>query len=205
MSGQEGAMRARITYSFSITRASLSIRPVSTRAAAVAVSAALAAALIASGCGSSDSETYSVSADTVVTTATIAKAGYVPRINAICRKAWPVISENFALYSRTQSPGAPERKRFESPARESLIAGIVFYIFDGIYNLGAPKGEEREVEKVIGTMQSASERGQKRLAPVSSVSEVADLYGEYNQRARRYGLDECLVDEARLRKLKLES
>jgi hypothetical protein len=167
----------------------------------------LAAAVIGVGCGGSgdDEDTYSVEADTTVTTAAVAKASYIPRINFICRKAWREISDNFAEYSSWQSPGMPERKRFEVTARESLIAGIVFYIFDGIYNLGAPQGEEREVENVIGTMQSASERGQKRLAPVSSISDVTDLYGEYNERARRYGLNECLVDKARLRTLKLES
>ena len=172
---------------------------------------ALALTVPVVGCGGSGAgsegggTTYNVEADTTVTTAKIAKAGYVPRVNAICRKAWRVISENFAQYSSWQKPNAPERKRFENSVRESLTAGIVFHIFDNIYNLGAPKGEEGEVEEIIGTMQSASERAQKGLAPVSTISDVADLYSEYNQRARRYGFDECLVDEARLRTLELET
>ena len=171
---------------------------------AASLSIALAAASIAAGCGGGDGEsTYSVEADTTVTTASIAKAAYVPRVNAICRKAWREIAENFTEYSRAQEPGTPRQKLFEDSVRESLIAGIEFSLFDEIYRLGAPAGEEGAVEGIIGTMQSASERGQKGLASVASVSAVTDLYDEYNQRARRYGLRECLVDDARLRALKL--
>ena len=82
-------------------------------------------------------------------------------------------------------------------------AVIDFHIFDSIRILGAPQGEEREIEEIIGPMQSAVERGQKKLVPVSSVAQVSTLFGEYNRRARQYGLDDCLVDESHLKKLEV--
>jgi hypothetical protein len=173
------------------------LAPLLTAAIAVAVSA---------GCGGdSESQTYSVEAATTVTTAPVAKAGYVSRINKMCREAWVVIYDNFAEYSSWQNSKLDETKRFSDSVRSSLIPGIVFHIFDEIHNLGAPPGEKREVEEMIGSMQSASERGEKKLAPVSSIAQVTDLYDEYNQRASRYGFANCLIDEAHLRKLELET
>jgi hypothetical protein len=155
------------------------------------------------GASAEGGHAYSVEADTTVTTANIAKARFIPRVNKICRQAWVVILSNFTEYSETQDPKLSKRARFAEAVQLSLMAGIDFHIFDLIYRLGAPPGEERETEKIIGSMQSAVEQGEKRLVPISSVAQVAALFGDYNQRARRYGLDDCLVDNARLRKLKL--
>lgn len=165
---------------------------------------AILAAVVGAGCGdSSGAASYNVVADTTVTTASFPKAQLVPRINKICRNAWGTILDNFTEFSRWQDPKMPERKRFEEAVQLSLTAGIVFHVFDSIYRMGAPPSEKRRVEEIIGAQQSASERGQKGLAPVSSIAQVEELYGEYNQLARSYGLDECLVDEARLKKLEL--
>jgi cobalamin biosynthesis protein CobT len=128
----------------------------------------------------------------------------VPRIQRICRTAWPVIIDDFVSYRRWEEskPGkARGRSLFAITAELTLMASIDYHIFDTIYQQGAPEGEERNVEEIIGAMQSAIERGQKGLAPVSSVQQLEELFAEYNRRARNYGLDECLVDGARLSRL----
>lgn len=155
---------------------------------------------VAAGCGSSGSS-YTVVADTTITTASFPAQQLIPRINRICREEWPEILENFAKYSRWHEDEGAARKRFAESARLSLMAGIDFHIFDQIHRLGAPKGHEQEIEEAIGSMQSAVERAQKGLEPVSSVAEVDALFAEYNARARELGLDECLVDTARLHTL----
>jgi hypothetical protein len=150
---------------------------------------------------SSHSDTYDVEADTTMTTAAnLDQAEFLARTEEICRRAWKPILKNFAEYSSWQHRKMPERKRFVEAVQLTLLASIDFYIFDEIYNLGAPKGEERETEEIIGTMQSAVERGQKKLEPIASVAQIVNLFDEYNRRASRYGLsDECLVDEPHLR------
>jgi hypothetical protein len=141
-----------------------------------------------------------VVADTTVAPASFPEAQLVPRINGICRKAWPIIIDNFTEYRSWQ--GQKESpKLFTKVARLSLMAGIDFHIFDYVYNLGAPPSEQRKIEEIIGTMQSAVERGQKGLAPVSTVAQVDKLFSDYNRMAQRYGLGECLVDKARLGRL----
>lgn len=187
-----------MAYSFSITKEQLIKRSI------VLLAVATATALAGSGCGGSSGaaeNTYSVEADTVVTTASFAKAQLVPRINKICRQAWVVITDNFTEYSSWHNSKKGPPRRFAEAVRLSLLAGIQFHIFDGIYRLGAPQGEEPEVEAIIGSMQSANERGMKQLAPVSSIAQISELYGDYNQRARRFGIDDCLVDEARLHRV----
>jgi hypothetical protein len=199
-------LRRPIAYLFLITRKLLSKQ----LASLLVMTAASATLVAACGGGSGDQtsssgqtgssdQTYSVESDTTVTTASIAQSKYVPRINRICRKAWGVIVNNFAEYSKWQNPAFSARRRFIEAVRLSLIAGLTFYIFDPIHRMGAPRGEESEMEEVAGALQSASERAGKGLAPVSSVAQVAALYGDYNQRARAYGLDDCLVDAAHLK------
>lgn len=135
----------------------------------------------------------------MTTAANLEQAQFFAKTDKICRQAWVIVLDNFAEYSSWQDPKVAKRKRFEEAVQLSLMAGIDFHIFDEIYNLGAPKGEERETEEIIGAMQSAVERGQKKLAPIASVAQITELFGDYNRRASQYGLsDECLVDEAHL-------
>lgn len=190
------ANKRRIAYAFPITRKVLSKYT-------LLIALPLALATSCGGSDGSDDETFSVAADTTMTTANISKPQFIARVNRICRQAWVTIVGNFSEYSSTQSPEYSTRKRFNEAVRLSLIAGITFHIFDNIYNLGAPEGEERTTEEIIGSMQYASESGEKNLVPLFSIAQVSELYSDYNQRARLYGLDDCLVDLAHLKKLSL--
>jgi hypothetical protein len=172
--------------------------------------AAAALAAILGGCGGSSSadaggqstgeHTYSVESDTTLNTSSISKAHFVPRVNKVCRKGWPQIHSDFAEYSGWhKNDGGSREKRFVEAVQLSLLAGIDFHLFDRIHRLGAPLSEKAEVEAVIGALQSAVERGLKGLAPVGSRAQIAALFEEYDQRARQFGFDDCVVDMAHLR------
>lgn len=162
-----------------------------------------AAVAIGSGCGGDGSETaegggFSVYADTTMTTGSLpTKARFVARVNQICRYGWKVIHENFRDYSSWQSPRLSEEKLFARSVRLSYLAGLDFHIFDEIYRLGAPKGEERAAEDVIGAMQTAVERGQ-RVVTVPTSEELVALFADYNQIAGEYGFSDCLVEGSHL-------
>lgn len=134
-----------------------------------------------------------------MTTASITKAEFVKRVNEICREAWVVVLDNWNDYTATQDRKLSEKKRFEEAVQLSLLAGIDFHIFDEIINLGAPRSEERAIEEMIGPFQAAVELGWKKRWRAHSVAEVTPHFQEYNQRARQYGLDDCLVDESHMR------
>jgi hypothetical protein len=165
-------------------------------------------ALVSAGCGghSNAAETgnrgFSVEADTTMTTGSLSKGAFIAKINGLCERKWPLIDQNFVEYIGTLNPRWSQERRFANAVRLSFMAGVDFHIFDEIYNLGAPEGEEQNVEKVIGAMQEAVERGQRQVRVISPV-ELQALFGRYNELARRYGLDECLVSGMHLPKTKL--
>lgn len=66
--------------------------------------------------------------------------------------------------------------------------------FDAFFRMGAPAGEEGEVEELIGTMQYAIETGQAET--VASGNELAKLFARFNQLARDYGVDRCTIDRS---------
>lgn len=170
-----------------------------------AVAAVVAAVAIGGGCGGDSAETaegggFKVQASTTVTTGSLpTKARFVARVNQICRKAWKLILRNFSRYSSWQSPRMSEADVFAKTVRLTYLASVDFYIFDPIYRMGAPKGEERAAEDVIGTMQIAVERGQ-RVVRVPTTEKLLALFADYNEVARDYGLDECLVEGPHLPK-----
>lgn len=167
-----------------------------------AVALILAVAAPTAGCGSEDSsDSYTPEASTTMTVAEppLTEERFVRRVNAICREAWVTVFDNWEVHTRNQDPKLSKRERFEEAVRASLISGIVFHIFDNIRDLGAPSGEDEEIEEIIGPFQIAAELGWDERWRAYSTADVAEQFATYNERAEDYGLDDCLVTAARLR------
>lgn len=170
---------------------------------------AIAAAAIASGCGGgSDTEagggqTYDPEASTTMLVARppLTKAQFVTRVNKICRTAWGIVLNNWAKFTKQQDPTKSRNQRFDEAVRLPLLSGIDFYIFDKVRELGAPAGEEQEIEAVIGPFQIAVELGWKKRWRAYSAEEVIPHFRTYNERAQQYGLSDCLVEPKRLANL----
>lgn len=171
--------------------------------------AAVAAVWAIAGCGGDDGSAsagrvpdrgYTVQASTTVGPAIpqLSNAQFLAYINKVCRRAWVTIRQNWDSYSRTQSPEIRGAARFADAVRESLLPGIDFLIFDDIHMLGSPRGDEETIERIIGSLQASVELGQLSHWQAHSVVEIPPHFGEYNQGARRYGLDDCLVNKAHL-------
>jgi hypothetical protein len=164
-------------------------------------------ALTVSGCGdesSDDRQGYTVQAGTTMTVASppITKSQFLRRINKFCRQAWAVVTDNFAVYSETQDRDLSKNARLADAIQFSVLAGLDFHIFDNVRILGAPKGQEEEIEEIIGPFQASVELGWMGRPRLRSFAQMADHFSKYNQRARQYGLDDCLVDQAHLSKIK---
>jgi hypothetical protein len=152
------------------------------------------------GTGGAAERGFSVRADTTVTTAaaSLTKARFLARMNRTCRRTWPTILHNFVVYGRRPGPELGGRRRYAKAVRLTFTAGLDFYVFDAIYNLGAPPGDEERVEEMIGTMQESVERTQRGLRPIPSPRRLQAHFAAYNRLARAYGLDDCLVAGAHL-------
>lgn len=104
---------------------------------------------------------------------------------------------------RDSHPMLSKRRRFAEGARVSLLPTITFLIFDDMHMLGSPPGEEENIERLIGPLQEAVELGEKRRPLLYSADEIVAHFAEYNERARRYGLDECVVTTPHLRNIEV--
>lgn len=164
------------------------------------IGVALAIAVIAAGCGDSDGDsagaagqTSSGGVDIERTTDSMTKAQYVAHFNAVCRRAWPEIRENTAEYSKFQNPGLSEKKLFAKVVRYSFMAGFDFHVFNPMHELGTPAdSSEHQGTTMNFAMKEAVERAIHRMW-LHSPAQLAALFADYNQAARRYGLDECLI------------
>jgi hypothetical protein len=134
----------------------------------------------------------------MTTAASLTRAGFVVRINRTCQRTWPTILDNFLVYGSSLAPELSDKGRYAKAVQFSFMAGLDFYVFDAIYGLGAPRGEEEHVEEMIGAMQESVERTQRGLRPIRSAEQLEAHFDAYNALARAYELDDCLVAGAHL-------
>ncbi len=157
------------------------------------IGGALAIAVFAAGCGGDSAGAPSQGAATKRTTDSMTKAEFVAHFNHVCRRAWPEIRKNAAEYSRFQNPRLSEKKLFAKVVRYSFMAGFDFHIFNPMHELGTPAdSSEHQGTTMNFAMKEAVERAIHREW-VNSPAQLTALFADYNQAARRYGLDQCLV------------
>jgi len=163
------------------------------------IGTALATAVFAAGCGGggdsagAPGQSSSGGTDTERTTDAMTKAQFVAHFNGVCRRAWPLIRENAAEYSRAQNPRLSEKKLFAKVVRYSFMAGFDFHIFNPMHELGTPAdSSEHQGTTMNFAMKEAVERAIHRMW-LHSPAQLVALFADYNQAARRYGLDECVV------------
>jgi hypothetical protein len=146
----------------------------------VSIAAIMVAALAAAGCGSSSSSS------STSTTAAITKAAFLKQGNAICRKGNQQINAVAKkTFGKHKKPTQAQMMKF---ATATLIPTIQSEI-SGVKALGAPKGEEAQVNAIVVSAQSALDKGKKN--PALLVSNNNNLFKHSNQLTTAYGLTAC--------------
>jgi hypothetical protein len=147
----------------------------------LALMAALIVGVCVAGCGNSSSTTE--------TTATISKAEFVAKGNAVCVKGEKAQEAEVNAYVKKH--GLENKK--PSKAQEAELVEVVFAPniqsqIDGVKALGAPSGEEQQVE-------SALELSQQALGKVEANPELAfgkqDLFAAAGKQLHALGLKKC--------------
>jgi hypothetical protein len=156
----------------------------------MALAAVAALALIAGCGGGSDS-----SGSTDATTSSLTKAQFLKQGNAICAKGNKEIEEGFEEFGKEHhfsKKNQPSQAELEEAAEEVLIPNIRREI-DDIRALGAPSGEEAEVEAVLAAAEKGLEKGEED--PGAMIEEGEGPFKEANKLAREYGLVKCGEEE----------
>lgn len=136
-------------------------------------------ALIAAGCGSSDDST-----ETVEETVTLTKAEFIKQGDQICKRAEDDSeseAEEFAEENDFTLEKATE-EQLEEAVAEVLVPALERQA-EEIEALGAPEGDEEQVEEIIVALEDASAEvaADPRQAfegePLKEASELAEDYG----------------------------
>jgi hypothetical protein len=134
-------------------------------------------ALIVAGCGGGDDNS-----DT--TTVSLTKAEWIAKADAICQQGNQEIGQAAQQQFGNQKPTADEVKQFgvgtALPNTQTQV--------DKIRALGAPSGDEDEVNKILDTVQADIDKAK-------SAGDVEDsTFADGNALAKQYGLKVCGQD-----------
>jgi hypothetical protein len=145
--------------------------------AILAIAAALALGGIAAGCGDDNND----SSTSTTAAAAISKADFVARGNRICKQGNDEINQ-----AGEQLGKSVNQQQLEDFATNTVVPSIQKQI-DGIKALGAPAGEEAQVNQLITTAQADLDE----LKADPSKLQKDNLFKDANQQASALGLTEC--------------
>jgi hypothetical protein len=138
--------------------------------------AILAVTGLAAGCGGS-SDADEGGASTTVTASSLSKAAFIKQANAICERERSLI-----INSKVPLPKAAATVYV--PAFESIVVDV--------QDLGAPRGDEAEVEAFLGAMQEDTETLEERSSSIKTFAEIEGPFKDSAALAKKYGLSLCV-------------
>jgi hypothetical protein len=140
-------------------------------------------AAIVAGCGGSSSDSSSTATSSGEGSSSLSKAGFVKQGDALCSKNNTVIAKEAEKFT----PGAGANA---GAAEEELVRGVFAPGIDRqaeeISSLGAPSGEEAEVEAIAEAIEAGAQRAEENP---SSFGKGA--FAEASELARAYGFKVC--------------
>lgn len=149
-----------------------------------AVAGLLAMALLVAGCGS-DSDTGTASDEAA---GALTKPEFVKQANQICAQGLREKDQAVAvsLKESAQAGGPPTSKDIEKMVEEAVLPAYGKTI-DQLGQLGAPKGDEAKVEKMIGEFEAGMQSAE--ADPVKATKK--NVFQAADEAAEAYGLEAC--------------
>jgi hypothetical protein len=145
------------------------------------LASALVVALLAGGCGGSSSD------DTA--TASISKAAFIKKANAICEKSAEKLHTDFLAFyepgNNSKTPKAESEEYIEKVVRPDFTQQTT-----EISALGAPDGSEDQVEALVAAVEEGLVKAEAK--PTELVTANAELFANAIKLATAYGLDACV-------------
>ncbi|HEU4393904.1 MAG TPA: hypothetical protein VFR04_09780 [Solirubrobacterales bacterium] len=145
-----------------------------------------AIAAIVAGCGSSDDDSTQSTADNAPT-----KPEFIKAADAICKQGDGEIEAGFEKFAeennipRNQEPSDAQGVEIV----ETVIVPNIQTQSELIRGLGAPEGDEKEVDQLLDSLDEAIEAAEEE--PKDLLAEGTSPFGDVNQEAVDYGLRVC--------------
>jgi len=143
---------------------------------------ALAIALIAAGCGSSSDES---------STSSLTKAQFIAKADAICTKGNKEIETESEAYA--EENGIDLEKEPADAQKEELVTEViapgVLKQGEEIGAIGAPSGEEGQVNEIVEAVETAAAETEED--PSAVINGSSGPFTKANKLAKDYGLKVC--------------
>lgn len=145
------------------------------------------------GCGDDDDSTAASNSSAVtVTTASLTRPKFVSSANAICSKERRQIATRvLALEEQGGGGNQTKAEAYTDTVKVALLPTFQSEV-DWITKLGAPAGEEKNVEAMLTAEQEALDRLEADES-IASIDEVAKEFTKANKSMKSFGLLNCLV------------
>lgn len=139
----------------------------------------IAAALVVAGCGGGGSTSSATP---------LSKPQYVKQANAICKKGQQAREAAVNELAEETKPGAEVGELPKSQIVEAVISPLSNTV-DELAALPAPKGEEKQVESIVGDYQKAVEE----IEEDNEAAFNGEIFKEADEKATKYGLEDCVL------------
>jgi hypothetical protein len=144
----------------------------------------MAAVILASGCGSSSSDTVEIQ------TGSLSKAEFIEKADAVCTKNQERTSRELFSYMDKH------HINFSGPLPKTAAAGLLDSVIEPTYRreiteigeLGAPNKDAKKVVAMLEAIEAGLAKGQRDPAGAFRSNELVPNAGEL---ARAYGLTAC--------------
>lgn len=133
------------------------------------------------GCGGGGGAEVS----TTVTTTTLSKAAYIARAGKLCAKAGERMLNGM---TSTPADGSTEAAQMEELS-ESVLRPDVEMEIGELRELGAPAGDEKQIEAFLAEMQAGLEASSER--PITSLEAFGIGFRPFDRSVKAYGLKGC--------------
>lgn len=143
----------------------------------------LAFAAVAAGCGGDEG-------DETITTSSLGKKEFVKQVNAICAKREKEVLDGWEPYFKAHEDDDVPKGVLWANAQKAVMLPPVEAEIEEIRELGAPRGDEDQIEALLVSMQKAVD-GTEEIEKVRSVFFTDPGFSRATVLASEYGIGEC--------------
>lgn len=149
----------------------------------------VAAALIAAGCGGSGDATAGEDvADSVATNSDLTRAELIDRGDKICAETDKAQEAELKAFLEKHPNSQSNQKGRARLVREAGLPPLRTEL-EELAALGAPPGDEKQIEGMLEALENAIERGEED--PGSLLRDEDNLFVAVERLARKYGFGAC--------------
>lgn len=144
----------------------------------------LALALVAAGCGGGGG-----GSDTAVAEASITKADYVKKAEAVCKKGEEELQADFATFLKEKENVKKATEADYAELLEKVVAPNITTEVEELGELDVPQGDASQIEAMLKARVDSIAIAESN--PKAMVAKSEEVFGQASKLAREYGLKAC--------------